>query len=516
MTFATAVVAAVIGVIVAWTIYFYRAATRSTTFGSARWAEFSDIKDAGLMTAKGFWLGTVANTGKKKRDDAAPEEILRYAGDRHLLTVAPTRAGKGVSVIIPNLLTYRGSAVVIDPKGENALITAKARSKMGQDVHIVDPWGIVAPDMQMKVARFNPLDWLQTDGGEVIENAMILADALVVKGHGKGGDQFWDEEAKALLMGLLLYVATSESEAGQRHLGRVRDLLLQDGDGTQALFQDMLRSDNPVVSGTGARSLQKEERLLGNVLASAQAHTHFLDSPSVRESLSASDFNFDDLKSQQISVYLVLPADRLEPFGRWLRLLIQQAITINARNIMYKPERPILFMLDEMTALGRLTMVEQAFSLMAGFGMQMWGIVQDLSQLERIYEKGWQTFVANSGVLQYFGSRDQMTAEYFSKLCGTTTVVSITSSISSSISSAVQGGKSTTNSTSYGQAPRSLVLPDELMTMHRGHQILLIENVDPIAAGKTIWYKDPALSSLGVNLHQEKTVDHHPATTTAG
>ena len=119
-----------------------------------------------------------------------------------------------------------------------------------------------------------------------------------------------------------------------------------------------------------------------------------------------------------MTVYLVLPADRLETFGRWLRLLVQQAITVNARNIEAKPDKPILFLLDEMAALGRLTMVEQAFSLMAGFGMQLWGIVQDLSQLDRIYDKGWETFIGNSGVLQYFGSRDHKTAEYFSKLCG--------------------------------------------------------------------------------------------------
>ena len=108
-----------------------------------------------------------------------------------------------------------------------------------------------------------------------------------------------------------------------------------------------------------------------------------------------------------MTVYLILPADRLKTFDRWLRLLIQQAITVNARNILVKPEKPVLFLLDEMASLGRLSMVEQAYGLMAGFGMQLWGIVQDLSQLERIYGSGWQTFISNSGVIQYFGSREK-------------------------------------------------------------------------------------------------------------
>ena len=114
-----------------------------------------------------------------------------------------------------------------------------------------------------------------------------------------------------------------------------------------------------------------------------------------------------------MSVYVILPADRLQTFERWRRLLIKQAITINARNVEQKPERPVLFVLDEMASIGRLPSLEQAYGLMAGFGMQLWVIVQDLSQLARIYgETGWQSFISNSGVIQYFGNRGQMTAGY--------------------------------------------------------------------------------------------------------
>ena len=143
-------------------------------------------------------------------------------------------------------------------------------------------------------------------------------------------------------------------------------------------------------------------------------------------------------------------------------------------------------------------MVEQAYGLMAGFGMQLWGITQDLSQLKRIYGDGWETFVSNSGVLQYFGSRVQMTAEYFSKLCGVTTVWNVSTAIST-----VFGGNNS-NSETKAQGQRPLAFADELMTLRSDQQILLVENAYPIKGIKTPWFNDPALKAKGVNLHEEQ------------
>lgn len=435
--------------------------------------------------------------------DGDSEEVFYYRGDQHLLTVAPTRSGKGTTQIVPNLLTYKGSALVIDPKGENAMITAKARKAMGHDVHIVDPWSIAVTGDQ-EPARLNPLDWLSLGDPDLTENSMLLADALIVQADHK--EAFWTEEAKALLQGIILYVATDPHEEGQRHLGRVRDLMLLDGDDLKKLFNLMVQSPHHVVASTGARSLQKEERLLANVLASAQAQTHFLDSNRIRESLSVSDFDFADLKSKPMTIYLVLPSDRLNAFSRWMRLLVQQAITVNARNIAQKPKQPILFLLDEMPTLGRLAMIEQAYGLMAGFGMQLWGIVQDLGQLKRIYGEGWETFIGNSGVIQYFGSHDSMTANYFSELCGVTTVWSLSTAVSTAFgTSSGQGGASSsrtvTESDTRAAAQRKLIYPDELMRMHERKQLVFIENMNPIQAKRVDWFKDPVLKRKGVNLH---------------
>jgi type IV secretion system protein VirD4 len=389
---------------------------RDTTFGSAEWATLTHLQEKDLIGDQGFFLGLFEDTPSP----------LHYTGDRHLLTVAPTRSGKGIATIVPNLLTYEGSALVIDPKGENARMTAPRRGDgdsaagipgMKQKVYTVDPWSITG----QPIARFNPLDWIVSDEANSSENAMMLADSIVTPREGKA-DPFWDEEAKALLMGFILFVALDHDEDGKRTLGRVRDIIVSDFDQLSQVLGRMAVHPHPIVQTTAARTITKEEKMRSGVLASLQSHTHFLDSPAIRDNLSGSDFKFEDLKTTKMTVYLVLPADRLDTFGRWLRLLVQQAITVNARNIEHTPDKPILFLLDEMSALGRLSMVEQAYGLMAGFGMQLWGIVQDLSQLERIYDKGWETFIGNSGVLQYFGSRDHRTAEYFSKLCGVTTM----------------------------------------------------------------------------------------------
>jgi len=291
-------------------------------------------------------------------------------------------------------------------------------------------------------------------------------------------------------------------------LGRVRDLIVLPEDEFNALLLDMGDSDNPIIRSTAARTEAKDGRLRSNVLASLQAHTHFLDSPRIRQSLSRSDFDFADLKAGGMSVFLVLPADRIDTFGRWLRVLIQQALTVNARNIEIQPKQPILFLLDEMAALGRLTMVAQAYGLMAGFGMQLWGIVQDLSQLERIYEHGWQTFIGNSGVLQYFGSRDVKTAEYFSKLCGMQTVekTSITKAISNTINYVTSGGGSShseSESTATDTTQRPLMFADELMVMRDQKEVVLVENFNPIPAHKLPWFQNPDLAGLGHNLRTE-------------
>jgi type IV secretion system protein VirD4 len=510
---------------------------RQTVFGSSAWATLEHLQAHNLTGDKGLFLGMYRH---REENGTLQDVPLHYAGDRHLMTVAAARGGKGVSSVIPNLLTYEGSVLAIDIKGELALMTSARRGQgdeargiagMGQDVMIVDPWGIVtAPE---HAACFNPMDWLDPQDREINENAMILWDSIIVPSGSK--EPFWDDEAKALGVGITLHVATAPQEQANRTLARVREIIVSGPAEFAAVLGDMLDSPNPVVRSTAMRTAGKDEKLLSNVMATLQSHTHFLDSARLRASMSRSDFWFEDLKTRKLTVYLVLPADRLDTFHRWLRLMIQQAITVNARNIAYKPEKPILFMLDEVAALGKMSVIPRAYGLMAGYGMMLWSIVQNLSQLEEIYGKGWETFIGNSGVLQYYGSRDCKSADYFSKLAGVTTAEKFSwsqsisrtlgfsttrgSSHSSSSSWSPQGGSSSSNfsiSTSVSESEsdsesdsetkdvvqRALILPDELMVMRRDEALVLVENLNPIKAFKVKWFEHPLFRHFGINLER--------------
>lgn len=135
-----------------------------TLHGTARWAVRRDLRRANLLAPHGVLLGRMGRSG-----------LLRSADDAHLLTVAPTRSGKGVAAVIPNLLTYPGSAIVVDPKGENAMVTARARAAMGQRVLVADPWGLTGQEL----ARFNPVAWLDPSSPDLSDDAALLAEALV-------------------------------------------------------------------------------------------------------------------------------------------------------------------------------------------------------------------------------------------------------------------------------------------------------------------------------------------------
>ncbi|CAH0357344.1 Conjugal transfer protein TraG [Sphingobium sp. CECT 9361] len=308
----------------------------------------------GLESGDGdLLIGRSAKSGK----------LLRYGGPAHLLTMAPTRSGKGVGTIIPNLLTLDRSVICIDPKGENARVTARARATKGK-VWCLDPFEVSGHPP----ARYNPLDRLDPASLDLAEDAMTLADALVHDPAGQSGDAHWNEEAKALIAGLILYAVVHEDRE-HRTLATVREYLTLAPKGFAdllTLMQDS-RGAGGLIARAANRQLGKSDREAAGVLSSAQRHTHFLDSPRIVASMAASDFTFSGLKEGVSTVFLCLPPDRLDAYARWLRLLVAQALTDMARSPV-KPARPVLFLLDEFAALGRLEPVERAMGLMAGYG----------------------------------------------------------------------------------------------------------------------------------------------------
>jgi len=427
------------------------------------------------------------------RENARDGKLIRYDGEAHLLTVAPTRTGKGTGAIIPNLLTAERSVLCVDPKGENARVTARQRRRFGP-VWVLDPFG--ASDIPS--ASYNPLDGVDAASPDVAEDAATLAEALVSDPPGQASDVHWNEEAKALLGGLILFVATEEP-GYRRNLATLCELLTLAPDAFRDLLKTMQAS--PAAGGLVARAanrhLGKSDREAAGVLSSAQRHTHFLDSPRMAAIMERSDFGFAELKQRACTLFLVLPPDRLDAYARWLRLMVAQGLGALARAPARPGVSPVLFLLDEFAALGRLEAVERAMGLMAGYGMQLWPILQDLHQLKSTYGQRAGTFMSNAGLIQVFNVNDMDTASWVSKALGDTTEVYSTGSTGHSSKSGDWIGEGTSSEGSAVHlARRALLTPDEVRRLDPEKALLFKASARPILARKVRYHADTEFQGL--------------------
>ena len=443
--------------------------------GSARFANRKELKK--LQREDGLLIGRNPHTGR----------LLRYDGPAHLITLAPTRAGKGVGTVIPNLLAAERSVLVIDPKGENARIAGEARRRFGT-VHVLDPFEVSG----MPSAAYNPLDRLVPDSLDLGEDAASLTEALVMDPPGQVTEAHWNEEAKAILGGLIMFCVCHE-DRDRRTLATVREYLTLPPEKLRALLELMQDSDaaGGLIARAANRFLGKADREAASVLSNAQRHTHFLDSPRIARCLARSDFAFSDLRHRITSVFLVLPPNRMDAYSRWLRLLVSQALQDIARDAEGGTQRlktPTLFLLDEFAALGRLEAVERAMGLMAGYGLQLWPILQDMSQLKDLYGERAGTFIANAGVQQVFGVNDFETAKWLSQMIGQETAGFQTDSFKPG------DGPSFSNNITG----RDLLTPDEIMQLPPDRQLLRVQGQATAVAQKLRYYADPEFKGLFV------------------
>ncbi len=428
--------------------------TRSVLHGSGRFRsggpEFEPLtRETGLI---------VGRHGKRGR-------LLRYDGPAHLMTVAPTRAGKGVSVIVPNLLTMDRPAVVIDPKGENYRVTARARAEFGP-VLALDPFRVTGASSK----AYNPMHAIDVDGNRFAEDAASLAEAIVADPTGDRDAAHWNGEARALISGLVLHCAASD-DPGKRNLAEVRDCLTRSPEATRKLLAEMQASDRAsgLVARAANRRLQQNEREAASILSTAQRHTHFLDSSLISESVLRSDFSYRDVVRRNGTVYLILPPDRIRTYSRWLRILVSRAISELTRDT--GGSKRLLLLLDECAALGRLRPLEDALGIAAGYGMQIWTVFQDLHQMHGMYGRGAETFLSNAGIVQAFNVNDLPTAQTLSSTLGARTVSQPSSGLRS-------------------RTGRSLLTPDEILSLPPDRMLVLPQHGRPVLAHKPCYYED--------------------------
>ena len=424
--------------------------------------------------------------------------------DRHAVTLAGARSGKGLSSIIPNLCLYPGSVVCLDPKGENASITAMRRGGgdewcegMGQEVYVLDPFGVAEVPDDMR-ASLNPVGLLDKDSPLVVDDAALLAEGLVLPGTG-GGDEHWTETARNLVRGILLHLVSTyeaptlfdlrrlltqgEKEAYEAALAvrktylaglaaakaahkKFREEVDPDAEfeevaEPEGLMPEHVRNpfafllwqmeQNPafegVVAGSAESILGTGENERGGILSTARRNTAFLDTLGARykDTLSGAfrPLDPDRLKAAKggVSVYLCLPAERMGTHGRWLRLMIGLFLERMQRQLEAPASGvPVLFLLEEFFALGTMPAIEKAAGYAAGFGVKLWLILQDIQQLKSLYRTSWQTFLANAGMVQVFGASDFETLDYASKAMGEYEVSRVTTSVTTNSSEGESSG----------------------------------------------------------------------------
>jgi type IV secretory pathway TraG/TraD family ATPase VirD4 len=411
---------------------------------SAQWESPQDVSRQYPFAEGKFWLG--------RNEEESP---LGYCDDRHICLVSGTRGGKGTSLIVNNLCFWPGSAVVVDPKGENATVTAARRGRgnkyctgLGQSVHVLDPFMAADVDESYR-SSFNPFDALDPNSDETIDEASRLADAIVVVKDGSH-DPFWDESARKMLRGLILHVLTAEQfMPDERNLITLRNLVLRgaweiaecireqghDEEKIEAPHLLLWRSmeANPafggLVAATGLRfrtMMKSSDKTFDGVLQSVDLHTEFLDSPAMQRCLAKSDFKLSELKTRPegMTLYLSLPQRFMNTHHRWLRMMV--VLTTTQMEITRgnpATGHPVLMILDEFAGLKRMEAIEKGVAQLAGFGVKLFFVLQSLEQLKGTYPGHWETFLANAGLKVFFSIEDHFTREYVSKLAGETEII---------------------------------------------------------------------------------------------
>ena len=430
--------------------------------------------DAGRNLQSKLFLGVVGGkvvTGEPLYDGRTNRWIeggtpIAVGDDRHHLTIAGTRAGKGRSALVPVALTLptETSLLCIDPKGDIARLTARYRAEvLKQRVAVLDPFGCAGEHLGKYRCAYDPiLPLAQSDRRTFVANARLIADALIVIGDHK--DKHWDTTAAQILSTLIAHVATHVNYEGMRNLVTVwklaAELATPDPNRPQRywLETEMLASD--AADGmvrAGARAFyDRTGGEFSSVLSNLRKHLDWVSYPCMQEVLVGESIDLRDLKRDLLSLYVTLPALRMDALQGWLRLLVQMTLAACEEERVLTGNQCVL-LLDEFHALGKLSALETAIAQIAGLGAKLYIALQNLSQLSP-YGKNYETFIANAGVVQVLGCSDDTTLEYISKRLGQ----SLTLSRSSNAPTFDQAAKQAATGESWSLANHPLLTGEEI------------------------------------------------------
>lgn len=461
-----------IAVAIGMSVWRAREARNVATYGSARWAETREVKAAGLLDQDGVVLGRYER------------EYLRHDGPEHVLCFAPTRSGKGVGLVVPSLLTWPGSAIVHDIKGENWQLTAGFRARHGR-VLLFDP-------TNPNSSAYNPL--LEVRRGEwEVRDVQNIADILVDPEGSLERRNHWEKTSHALLVGAILHVLYAEKD---KTLAGVASFLSDPRRPVESTLRAMMRTahlgeagPHPVVASAARELLNKSENERSGVLSTAMSFLGLYRDPVVAKVTRRCDWRIGDIVGglKPVTLYLVVPPSDINRTKPLIRLILNQIGRRLTEDLQGKDDRHrLLLMLDEFPALGRLDFFESALAFMAGYGLKSFLIAQSLNQIEKAYGPN-NAILDNCHVRVSFVTNDERTAKRVSDALGTATEM-----------------KAMKNYAGHRLAPwlshlmvsrsetaRALLTPGEIMQLPPTDEIVMVAGTPPIRATKARYYEDP-------------------------
>jgi type IV secretion system protein VirD4 len=464
-----------IAVAVAMSVWRAREAKTAATYGSARWATRQEIRAADLTKPDGVVLG------KFERD------YLRHDGPEHVLCFAPTRSGKGVGLVVPTLLTWPGSCIVHDIKGENWTLTSGFRSGHGR-VLLFDP-------TNAKSAAYNPL--LEVRRGEwEVRDVQNVADVLVDPEGSLERRNHWEKTSHALLVGAILHVLYAEPD---KTLAGVASFLSDPKRPIEVTLRAMMTTahlgeagPHPVIASAARELLNKSENERSGVLSTAMSFLGLYRDPVVAKVTHHCDWRIRDLVEgdRPTTLYLVVPPSDISRTKPLVRLILNQIGRRLTEDLQAKGKRRrLLLMLDEFPALGRLDFFESALAFMAGYGLKSFLIAQSLNQIERAYGPN-NAILDNCHVRVSFATNDERTAKRVSDTLGTATEMRALKNYAGHRLSPWLGHLMV----SRQETARPLLTPGEVMQLPPGDELVLVSGVPPIRARKARYFEDPRLT----------------------
>lgn len=435
-------------------------------FGTARYAAPQTDMPEASRALRGVFLGRSTLPGLPTVLPAAP---VYTAPQSHTLIMARTRTGKGTRIIIPTLLRYQDSMVIIDPKGENAAVTARPRrDQLGQTVHIVNPWGELATEFTgrgFQAATFNPLDVLDRNDANVVAIAQALAATVCTSTNEK--DSYWTGSAAAVLAAVFLWITDEPGE--EKTLARARAIIsLSRKDFREKYLLRMAASSafHGAISEMASPFIDLADETYSGIMSNLAEATRFISDPQLKAATASSSFRMTDLITARTTIYLVIPPDRMALQGTWLRLILAAAMHTFKRTERGEGAPRCMFLIDEFPALGRLDDIPRDIAVMSGHGLDFTLIVQGLDQLKHHYGPAHQTILNNCAYKWFCNVSDLDTARYLSDSLGKKTIRTTTEG-------ETYGPGGAGGSVSHGETGRDLLSPDEVLNLGRNVAIAL-------------------------------------------